>query len=213
MTLKEFLKTLPPDEDIKIGMKDGSSFVYVGPISDLSINVLTRWCRQAILTAAENADKRVKEVLRGMPAPLREYVLKQTAAGIKAKPPRDISATAAKMVEAYNRAVRNQADAHAHVETFAPVGQRQVIDVFRAYEKPHPTVVMVEGYEIGKYTLVSEYITREERDRIKNRENIRKWREIHPDAEKRYRLKKAMEAYGYGQEGTQGSAKGPADTK
>lgn len=218
MTLKEFLNTLPDDCDIKIGMKDGSSFVYVGPISDLSINVLTRQCRRAILTAAENADKRVSATLHGMPKPLQVYISEQASEGVETIPvPKWVNVTAAKMIEAYNRAVRNQDDAHAHVETFAPVGQRQVIDVFRAYEKPHPTVVMVEGYEVGKYCLVSEHVSRADEQRLRHAERQKSWTKRHPERARevwrRSRMKKTLEAYGYGQERKKGRPEGPADTE
>ena len=161
MTLREQLKEIPQELIVKLGMEGGSSFVFIGKAADLDLDYLNRMCETAINTAYVNSRKKYLDLLgKAKSTNILINVEDQIArcrGKLALKLPRKNSSTAVvKWLESVERAYNIYADCKRHAESYKAVADREVIDIFKGFESGHPTVIMIEGYEVGKLWMIGE---------------------------------------------------------
>lgn len=159
MLLEDFIKDLPPGCPVKLGAKDGSSYIYTGVVDDLDLKELNLVCETATNNAYLAIKKRYKDELHRLKPKLKKLLMEQIKAadGGKLKVKRGAAKTTdAKALASVGRAYNLLIDCKYHLDAYKPLASREVLDMFRGYECGHPTVIMIEGYETGKYWLISE---------------------------------------------------------
>ncbi len=159
MLLEEFLEELPPGCPVKVGAKDGSSYIYTGVVDDLDLKELNLVCETATNNAYLAIKKRYKDELHRLKPNLKKVLMAQikAAGGGKLTVKRGAAKTTdAKALASAGRAYNLLIDCKCHLDAYKPLASREVLDVFRGYECGHPTVIMINGFEVGKYWLISE---------------------------------------------------------
>lgn len=163
MKLIELLQTLDPEQPIKIGAKDGSSFFYLGTPKDMLATFDTSSTRygeydMVIYNAYERAIKRYEEQVSDSYNDAMKYAQEHgaelTAKGFK-KALRTIfnSDTAKNILKMENKL----AEAVAHQRQTKSMQDREVMDSFKADKVVDDCLaIIVEGFEYGRYWTTDE---------------------------------------------------------
>lgn len=159
MKLIELLQTLDPEQPIKIGAKDGSSFFYIGTPKDMLATFDTSSTRYAeydmvIYKSYERAIKRYEEQVSDSYNAAMKYAQEHgaelTSKGFK-KALRTIfnSDTAKNILKMENKL----AEAEAHQRQTKSMQDRDVVDSFNADKvvDEGTLAIIVEGFEYGRY--------------------------------------------------------------
>lgn len=159
MLLEEYLEELPPGCPVKVGAKDGSSYIYTGVVDDLDLAELNFNCETAARNAYLAIKKRYKDELCRLKPKLKKLLMeqiKQTDGGKLIVKRGAAKTTDAKALASVGRAYNLLIDCKYRLDAYTPLASREVLEVFRGYECGHPTVIMISGFEVGKYWLISE---------------------------------------------------------
>ena len=163
MKLIELLKTLDPEQPIKIGAKDGSSFFYVGTPADMIATFDTSSTRygeydMVIYKTYEKAIKRYEEeasiAYDNAMKDAQERGAELTAKGFKKALRLIFNSDASKAIL---KVEDKLAKAKTHQRQTKSMQDRNVMDSFKADNVVDDCLaIIVEGFEYGRYWTMDE---------------------------------------------------------
>lgn len=163
MKLIELLQTLDPEQPIKIGAKDGSSFFYVGTPADMLATFDTSSTRygeydMVIYRSYERAiklyEKQVSEAYDSAMKYAQEHDAELTAKGFKKALRIIFNSDASKAIL---KVEDKLAKATAHQRQTKSMQDRDVMDSFKADKVVDDCLaIIVEGFEYGRYWTTDE---------------------------------------------------------
>lgn len=157
--LADLLATLPADRRLKLGAHNGSSFFYVGTVADVreNMDLYSRKLRNYAKMQLINAKADLEQKLRNPPT-LQRYAMAQ----VKTEKPDwtidGFHAQAAGWLRDVKRLAGNLDKADRQYKAFADLPIREVLSHFDAdpLVDTDTTVIIVEGFEKGRYWTASE---------------------------------------------------------
>ena len=168
--LIEVLNELDKEQDIKIGSKDGSSLWYCGNVTHFLVNAYNSNVRLLDYARArvKSANERYERVLQ-TPVSEMDFVIAETKRATKEGVEPILNANAyfdwkSKWWKKVSSAYKVLKTYKKQLEKFVPLLDREVISVVDADKtiEDNCKVIIVEGYESGKYWKMSEAIVRNE---------------------------------------------------
>ena len=150
MTLEKYLEGLKKDTIVSIGAKEGSSFMYIGPAGDKE---MISKCLDACIKQNKN---RSKIEIERLEKDLLAFMIMDKSY-LKDMDPKDVS----KEILEYSNDilyVRRMLNKHKKSLKLCPYGlNRKVKDYYGKILDSDELVILIEGIEIGKYWLKSEF--------------------------------------------------------
>lgn len=158
-SLADLLATLPADRRLKLGAHNGSSFFYVGTVADVreNMDIYSRKLRNYARMQLINAQADLEQKLRNPPT-LQRYAMAQ----VKTEKPDwtidGFHAQAAGWLRDVKKRTANLNMADRQYRAFVDLPIREVLSHFDAdpLVDTDTTVIIVEGFEKGRYWTASE---------------------------------------------------------
>jgi len=157
--LADLLATLPAERRLKLGAHSGSSFFYVGTVADCreNIDLYSRKLRNYARLQLINAQADLEQKLRNPPT-LQRYAMAQVK---REKPDWTIDgfkAQASGWLRDVKRLTANLNKSDRQYDAFVDLPIREVLSHFDAdpQVETETTVIIVEGFEKGRYWTASE---------------------------------------------------------
>ena len=159
MNLKKTLRSLDPQQKIKVGSKESSSFWYIGTAEDLlkNIEVYSTYCKLYIEKIRKRAETRLNNAIANYPTP-EEYIRYE----LQMSKPNLTTEGYMKTLNAWFASVaklqeKKQIKAEWD-DNFVKLAAREVVDCFMSDPNVDYGVmqITVHGYEFGKYWIFNE---------------------------------------------------------
>lgn len=159
MKIKHALGKYSPDKRLKVGAEEGSSFFYAGTVGDFLDHMenysylLERYAQNVVDNAVRVRDQKINN-----PLTIDRFIKQQMRQLDPAISLDDYKTYLARYFDGVARAINAVNKAKEAQEGFKYLHQRKVIKIFESdpVADYDTTIMIIEGYEKGKYWTISE---------------------------------------------------------